>query len=668
MRHLLLGTAGHIDHGKTSLVRQLTGIDTDRLPEEKARGISIDLGFAHWERDGFQFGIVDVPGHERFLRNMVAGATGIDLALLVIAADDGVMPQTREHLEVMQLLGIRTGVIALTKCDLIGADLLSLVREEAVELVAGTFLAGAPVVAVSSRTGEGFDALTDALIEAARRVPSRTASPLFLMAIDRAFSLPGRGTVVTGSVISGEVRVGDTVDLLPASRTVRVRGVQSHGAALDCCGPSQRTGINLAGVHVDEVERGMELATAGSLIPSTRLLVDLSVLNSSPVPLKTRSRWMLHVGTAEVECRVVRRGAPLEAGESGEVELRTRRPVVATWGQRFILRRVSPPRTVAGGIVLDPAVPPAMRLRDPTSRAAAFRSTDPEVRLMALLAERDEIVAGSEPNVRPSAEKTQPKFDALALEAAARAGVPPHLVLSLLQSLESKGALDRIGPGLDPILMARTRCKRLANAMMRLIRAEMDRHKPQRAVPPSVLLGACRELASPRVVLVLFEELVRTGRLRNIAGRVGPAELEPRLTRRQQALRATLLSTIGSAGLMPPTVKEFSGSLKESEKEIRTLLELAVEDGELMRVDETLYLTPAALEAARVICERIFAARQNSSVNEPATVTVSELREAWGVTRKFAFPLCGWFDERQTTVRAGDVRRAGPRLREPLVE
>ena len=261
-QHVIIGTAGHIDHGKTRLVGRLTGIITDRLPEEKARGISIDLGFAHWQTDDFQFGVVDVPGHERFVKNMVAGATGVNLALLVVAADDSVMPQTREHLEIMDLLGVRTGAVVITKTDLVEPDFVELVEADIEELVQGTFLEGCPIVPVSSETGAGIDELKATIDRLAREIDWSAAQDVFRMPVDRVFSITGHGSVVTGSALSGEVHGGDILDLLPEGREVRVRSVQSHGTGVEEGGARQRTAVNLAGLKVDELARGMELADA----------------------------------------------------------------------------------------------------------------------------------------------------------------------------------------------------------------------------------------------------------------------------------------------------------------------------------------------------------------------------------------------------------------------
>src|SRR5437764_11157178 len=303
-RDLILGTAGHIDHGKTSLVKALTGIDCDRLPEEKARGITIDIGFAILELPPFRLGIVDVPGHERFVKNMLAGATGVDLAVLVVAADDSVMPQTREHLEILRLLGLRHGVIALTKCDLVDETTREVVELEVRELVQGSFLENAPLVRTSAHTGEGIAELKAAIAAACVQVEARTGAEWFRMAIDRSFIVQGHGTVVTGSVTSGSVRVGDEVEWLPRGEKVRVRSLQNHDRPVDEVHRGQRAALNLAGVHHEDVIRGQEVAAAGYLMPSRVVTVRLHCLDDLKKPIKHRAPVRFHVGTSEIMATV----------------------------------------------------------------------------------------------------------------------------------------------------------------------------------------------------------------------------------------------------------------------------------------------------------------------------------------------------------------------------
>ncbi|HEY8413865.1 MAG TPA: selenocysteine-specific translation elongation factor, partial [Pyrinomonadaceae bacterium] len=356
MTSLIVGTAGHIDHGKSALVRALTGTDPDRLPEEKRRGITIDLGFADLELDDLKIGFVDVPGHERFIKNMLAGAHGIDLLALVIAADEGVMPQTREHFDICRLLGVRNGLIVITKRDLVEEELLPLVEEEARSLVAGSFLEDAPLIAVSSKTGAGLEELKSRLIETAARVPPRSVDFITRLPIDRAFSMKGFGAVVTGTLIAGRITEGDELELLPAGIKVRVRGLQVHGHAVKQAHAGQRTAVNLAGVDTAQIERGMVLAPPGRLRPTQVIDVWLDVLPNAPRAVRTRSRVRFHIGATEVLGRVTVLDAfsEIAPGDGAVAQLRLEAPVVALHEDRFVVRSYSPAETIGGGYVINP--------------------------------------------------------------------------------------------------------------------------------------------------------------------------------------------------------------------------------------------------------------------------------------------------------------------------
>ena len=354
-RDLILGTAGHIDHGKTSLVKALTGIDCDRLPEEKARGITIDIGFATLDLGDFRLGIVDVPGHERFIKNMLAGATGIDLAVLVVAADDSVMPQTREHLEILKLLGLRHGVIAITKTDLVDETTLEVVALEVRELVSGSFLENAPLVFTSAQSGRGIAELKAAIAEACRQVEFEAALPWFRMPIDRAFIVQGHGTVVTGSVLSGSVRIGDELEWQPRGEKVRVRSLQNHDQPVTEVHRGMRAALNLAGVPHEEVIRGQELATSGYLQPSRVITVRVHCLAGLKKPLKHRAAVRFHVGTSEIMGTLsLLDSDALKPGAWGLAQIFLEEPATCTWGQPFILRGSSATLTLGGGQVLQP--------------------------------------------------------------------------------------------------------------------------------------------------------------------------------------------------------------------------------------------------------------------------------------------------------------------------
>ena len=632
MKHILIGTSGHIDHGKTRLVGRLTNINTDRLPEEKARGISIDLGFAHMQSSELRIGVIDVPGHERFVRNMVAGATGINLALLVVAADDGVMPQTREHLEIMDLLGIPTGVIALTKIDLVDNDLVELAECDIEESVSGTFLEGCPIIRLSSETGEGIEALREKLFEVCTAITLPESLPLFRMAIDRVFTIPGHGTVVTGSVLSGEVHVGQTLDLWPEGREVRVRSVEQHGEQSEEAGSHQRTAINLAGIKHEEVTRGCELASAGYLQTTKRLLVDLRTLSSSTVTIKDRVEVNLHMGTREVQARVILKGRTLEPGQRGFAELRLSEPIVAAWGQRFILRRISPATTIGGGVVLDPAIPDLRRIRDIEAIAEQLASDQPAHRLSVFLAQQDSINSKD-------------------LRIASCVGVMPNVLAELIAELKRNRTIVEIGDRDRRLEIHRDRLAGFCKSVLRAIHDEVVKNHPRRSLPRPTLMTACRDITSSQILDAVINELVRTKNLVYISENLGPADLQVKLTKLQTKNRQTMLDAIVAGHLMPPTTKDLSQLIEQKPAETEQLLNLSAEDGLIVKVGDDLYFTPQALESARQKCK--------SRIEQHGPSTMAELRDAWEVTRKYSVPLCEYFDAVGVTLRDGDLRKLG---------
>lgn len=638
-RHLILGTAGHIDHGKTSLVKRLTGIDTDRLPEEKQRGITIDLGFANLELPGVTFGIVDVPGHERFVHNMVAGATGVDLAMLIVAADDSVMPQTVEHLSILQLLGIRSGLVALTKIDLVEPDHAELVLAELAELLLGTFLEGAPIVPVSSTTGQGLEELKAELVRLADSYERPLRRPVFRMPLDRVFSVQGHGTVVTGTVLSGTAQVGNSLVVMPQCRHVRVRKIQCHGSDQVEVHAGQRAAINLAGVKNDELSRGDEVSAEGYLEPARRLLARVSVLHSAVRPLADRQLVRLHMATREVTGRAVLKGKSIEPGGSGYVEFRARDAILADYGQRFILRQLSPVITIGGGVILDPGIAGHQRLRELNSLGDRLAQTDPAERFAAYLEEAD--VGTLTPNA-----------------LAWRLGINPTEHEALLERLLRERALVRLG-GSSGVLISRTRRDRLGEQILSRCQRELKRRQPSRALDRNTLLGSCRRLAEPVVIEAMINDLLAQGRLVHVGDRIGPAGQRVQLTRNQQKWQADLIDACRKSGLAPPSIAEFSKTTGQTVKEMEALAQAAAEDELLTRVGEGLYFDPQCLEKARL--QTIERLKQRS----PATV--AELRDLWGVSRKFAVPLCEFFDARHVTNRNGDTRTLGASAHQSLL-
>jgi len=630
-RHLILGTAGHIDHGKTTLVRALTGTDCDRLPEEKARGITIDIGFARLSLGDLELGVVDVPGHERFVKNMLAGATGIDLALLVVAADDSVMPQTREHLDILHLLGVRHGVVAVTKADLVDDTTREVVALEVRELLRGTGLEDAAVVPVSAETGEGIDALRDAIRAAAGQVAGAADGP-FRMPIDRAFVVQGHGTVVTGSVLAGRLTVGDELDWHTGDGTVervRVRGLNHHGAAVAEVGRGQRAAVNLAGVPHDRVRRGQELAAAGAVVPSTVLTVRLRAARGAPRPLKHRLPVRVHVGTAEVMGAVSLLDVDrVEPGGAALAQLFLAEPVTAAWGQPFVVRDSSAEHTLGGGAVLQPA---ARKLRrrhlDALVNVERLESPDPADRLAAAA-----WFAGSrglDPHDLPRTT-----------------GIPAADVGAVTSLVAAAGALIELSlpPGRRVVLAAGRVAELEATALRALaaLHAEFPLHTSH---DRQKLAAALHAAADEPVVQAVIDRLLGARHLVGDGRRVARADFKPKLTANQRKLKERIVAAHAAAGFTPPEPKEFAGGHAAA---IADIFDVAVAEGELVKLAADLYLH-AAVEAE-------LRAKVAALLRTSPGATVAAIRDALGTTRKFAVPICEYLDRVGLTRRAGDGR------------
>lgn len=627
----ILGTAGHIDHGKTSLIRALTGIDTDRLPEEKRRGITIDLGFAHLELGDIRLGIVDVPGHEKFVRNMLAGATGMDLAMLVVAADDAVKQQTREHLEILRMLDLRGGVIVITKCDLVEPSWIELVTEEVRTLVQGTFLADAPILLTSVHTGQGLGELKEELRRAAARAGSAglsTSLGPFRMPIDRTFSIAGHGTVVTGSVASGRAFVGDELVIEPGGIPVRIRGLQSHDRAVDEVHRGQRAAINLAGIHHDAIRRGQELAAPGHLRPSKIITAQIVLLENAP-PLKSRTRVRTHIGTAEIMATVSLLDRPqMLAGQSAPVQLFLAEPAVTTWNQPLVIRSESPVATIGGGRVLDPQ---ALRLRKPDehdlSQLERLRASDPWERAGASL-----YFAG----LRDWQPADLPRLAGVEQTAEART--------VLLQ----KGELREIA--VSPTRIVRLHAQvidRLADRVAATLATLHERNPLRTSFPRMQVAAGFQYVGEPAVLDAVLGSMQTAGRIRLTETGLALAGHGPKLSRNEQALLAQLGQWFRDAGLETPTVKECQQRATKVQASVPQLIELLVSDGELIEVSPDYLLhTAVEQEARHKVAESL--ARNG--------LTLSEIRELLGTSRKYAVPLCEYWDKVGFTVRQGDLR------------
>lgn len=638
-RQLILGTAGHIDHGKTALVRALTGVDTDRLPEEKQRGITIDIGFAHLELGDVQFGIVDVPGHERFIKNMLAGAAGVDLAMLVIAADDSIMPQTHEHLAILELLQIPAGIIVLTKCDLVDADWLDLVEDDARSLVRGTFLQEAPIVRTSAARDEGIDELKEALARAAASVRSRHAAGGFRLPVDRSFVLEGLGTVVTGTVWSGSVSAGDEVDWLPLRKKVRIRGIQSHGQSLASVSVGQRAALNLIGVHHTEIMRGHELATPGLLKHSRRITAHIRVLKNSPIALRHRGRLRVHLGTQEVLAGVrLLRGTTLEPGASGIVQLISSQPFISRGRQPLIIRAESPLVTMGGGLVLQCAA-------DRISR----RDADAIDHLAELLSEDEVSRANAVCRLFGSREFS-------AADLACELDVEVIRARELVDILRKQGVLVELkAPPRRHILIHVDHCTRLESRVLEVMRRLHEENPIEPSIPRQKVLQSLRYVSEELLTGVLAR-LMKSNRVVGGESAVALRDHAGQLTAAQAAARSEIVDLYRREAFTPPEPADLGKQFKLSGAEVRQLLSLMVHHGELVHISATIYLHQTWHEE--------LLRRMTEALAEGAALTMAEIRDALSTSRKYALPMCEYLDRIGVTRRKGDYRSAGPALRD----
>ena len=643
MKHIIVGTAGHIDHGKTALVEALTGIDADRLKEEKLRGITIDIGFADLAIGDFRFGFVDVPGHERFVKNMLAGAHGLDLVMLVVAADESIMPQTREHFEICRLLRVKSGLVALTKSDLVDEELLELARAEVEDYVSGSFLENAPIIAVSSRTGEGIDELKNALAALAAHVQPKATTAVARLPIDRAFSIKGFGTVVTGTLIAGTLKAGDELDILPAGTRARVRNVQVHGRDTDRALAGQRTAINLQGINIDQVGRGSVLAPAGRLRATSMLDARLDLLASAPRPLSHRARVRLHHGTAEVMARVVvlgqvpaaqtpgRSPAPqrIEPGESRIVQLRLEEPVTALPGDRFIIRSYSPQVTIGGGVVID-ALPDKHRIRDKEALARLERleRADPTERASIFVEMSD---------ARSMSQS----------ELAARTGATDQQILDAARELVREGkALEVASAPL--LLLSSGSYDRLAAGVLNLL-ADYHRREP-------LALGLSREEVRervfgdvrPEVFRAVVARLAEDGKVAAERDALRLSSHRPELNDREASAKQALEAAFKAAGLQAGTLEEAAAASDIPVALARKLYTLLAAERRVLRIGDMVFHADS-IEAlkARVRAQKAVSPRMDVAVFKEIT---------GGLTRKHAIPLLEFLDRERVTRRTGNDR------------
>ncbi|HLH06337.1 MAG TPA: selenocysteine-specific translation elongation factor [Terriglobales bacterium] len=645
MKSVIIGTAGHIDHGKTALVKALTGIDADRLEEEKRRGITIDIGFAHLNLkspngEDLRLGFVDVPGHERFVRNMLAGIGGIDLVLLVIAADEGIKPQTVEHFDICRLLRIRRGITVITKADAVDAETLDVVRLELEEFLRGSFLAHAPMVAVSSLKGSGLDDLKRELSKAAAEVPAKDSSALFRLPIDRVFTMKGFGTVVTGTLIAGTVKKDEELEVFPSGRRVRVRGVQVHGKAAEHAVAGQRTAINLAGVELEDLERGMTLAPPGLLHTTKRLDVSLAVLPSARV-LKDRARVHLHAYASETIAEVVLyREKELKPGESGYAQLRLTEPLLLLPGDRFILRQFSPVVTVGGGVVID-AAPLARRARQSHDSDAHVAQPPLAAQNLPLLAE------GTREQVLFARIARRGSNGLRLIDALAETGWPPEVVASTATALVSPKAPPELRAlRLNEFLIAQSAVTQSSEALLNALKKFHDSNPLVGGMGKEQLrehLHLAPEIFAGLIDLLAKEKKMEVGgELVRLPGRGVVMKDE------EAEAKKKIEDAFSSAGLEVPYLKDVIPKLPVDKARAQKIVTLLLRDRVLVKVSDDLVFHRSALEALR---KRLLAFKAKS-----ASIDVAGFKDLTGVTRKYAIPLLEYFDRERVTRRVGDKR------------
>ncbi len=627
-KHVIVGTAGHIDHGKSSLVEALTGTNPDRLEEEKRRGITIDLGFAFLDLGGVRLGFVDVPGHERFVRNMLAGVGGIDLVLLVVAADEAIKPQTREHFDICRLLGISHGLVALTKSDLVGSDVAGLVRLEIEEFVRGSFLEGAPILSVSARTGAGLDSLRQALQRMAEDIPVSDVTRHFRLPIDRSFAMKGFGAVVTGTLVSGAANVGDEAELFPAQRRLRIRGLHSGGKSIERAVAGQRTAVNLAGIEHTEIQRGMNLAAPGIFETTRRIDTRITLLASGPT-LKNHSRVHFHQGTAETIAEIVLLGRnSLSPGESALAQLRLSDALLLLPGDRFILRQFSPVVTIGGGGVIDP-------------RAPRHRRNDPAVAPFL-----ETLDSGNHEEILATIVESSPPGMALH-EIMARTGWTEAGIRELALQLAQQGRVRVIGQ--QPFTLASTQAIAKCAAALRDAVESFHRANPLLpGIPKQDLRGRA---GNPSIELfqTSLEDLIRSGAVAVSGDLVQRAGREIALSPEEARTKELIEREFDRAGLTVPSFAAVLERLPVESRRAAKILQILLREKVLVKVADDLVFHRTALARMR---ELIAGYKKERGDHLP----VPAFKELTGVTRKYAIPLLEYLDHEHVTRRAGDER------------
>ncbi len=632
MKQIILGTAGHIDHGKTSLIKAVTGINTDRLKEEKERGITIELGFASIDLpSGQHLSIVDVPGHEKFVKHMVAGATGIDIVVMVIAADEGVMPQTREHLEICTLLGIKHAFVVLTKIDMVDEEWLELVLDDINGFIQGTFLENSYIVTVSSTTGQGIPEFIQMLDKMCAQIPSRPPSAFFRLPVDRVFTMHGFGTVITGSLISGNVRVGDSVMLYPSLIKSKVRGIQVHNQSVDTAESGMRTAINMQGLEKTVIQRGDILASPDSLKPSYMLDVALHYLESNKKPLKNRARIRFHSGASEILGRLILlESDELASGEDTVAQIRLEAPIAVVKDDHFVLRSYSPVRTIGGGQILNP-IPGKHKRHRPEiiENLKAFDHRSPE-----------EIIAY---------HVNQAGFQGVSMaDIKIMANLSDKRLQSTLQGLLSKRIIIQIDKE-HKIYIHGDSLELLKKQTSANLTAYHKANPLKKGMPKEELKSKLPSYLQAKLFNLVFNQLIKSETMMHEKDTVRMASHKVSLGIDQTVLRKKISEQYRSSRLTPPYFKALCKTLDVEISQAKDVLLLLINDGLLVKAKEELYFDADALNDLKKRLVRF--------LETDGEITTSQFKEMTGASRKYVIPLIEYFDSQNVTLRVGDVRK-----------
>ena len=638
---IIVGTAGHIDHGKTSLVRALTGVDADRLPEEKRRGITIDLGFAELDLGGVRVGFVDVPGHERFVKNMLAGAHGIDLVALVVAADEGVMPQTREHFDICRLLEVKSGLVVITKTDMVDEELLELVKLDVAELVENSFLENAPVLTVSARTGDGIENFKQTLREIAVKIPERKNETAARLPVDRSFSIKGFGAVVTGTLVAGEIAAGSEMQLMPAGKRVKVRGLQTHGKTVAAAHAGQRTAVNLGGIDHAEIERGMVLSEPDALRPTQIFDAEIEVLASAKKGLKSRQRVRVHLGAIEAlaRVRILNQSGETAPGEKNFAQFRLESEVATIPGERFIVRSYSPQITIAGGRVVDAHAVKHYRRDISETRRFLQNLIDAE-------GARDKTKT-----VRLFLETAGGERGLFFGELRSRTGWREEILRRALDENLEKKSIIEAG---DQFYLARTPFENLKEKAL----AEIETHHRREPLSRGMLRETLRERVfahlAPDVFKAVLASLEAEGKIMAEKDVVKIASYHQQLSPDEKNLRERLEKIYGEAHLAVPTLENALEQALQGTKlqraQARKVFQLFLDGGEILKVTDEFYFT------RRAIGELVEKLKTYAAQSSDRMIDVPTFKDIAGISRKHAIPLLEYFDRERVTRRAGDKR------------